>query len=447
MSDRYLSFANTSWGRRLIRSLGWPVPTPLERWSDLRIKPVDGALMIGGDGRWLPTVKTFASQLSDTCFSNSTDSSAWTTDQAPLKAVVFDASGLTCFEHLNALPQFFKPLMRHLDNCPKLVMLGQPPHTCSDITQASIQRALEGFIRSLGKEVGHGGNAQLLYVHDGAETQLEGALRFFLSPKCAYVSGQVIHLKPYDETVSDWSRPLANRHALVTGSARGIGAAIAETLARDGAHVILLDTPAMRETIEALATRLNGQAIALDITAENAPDQLRQALPDGIDILVHNAGITRDKTLAKMTDAMWNDVMDVNLKAPLRLTQTLLDSGTLRDQGRIVLLTSISGIAGNRGQTNYASSKAGLIGLAQAWAPELAHRGITINAVAPGFIETAMTAAMPLTLREAGRRMNSMVQGGLPQDVAETVAWLAQPSSGAVSGQVLRVCGQSLLGA
>ncbi|PBY44935.1 SDR family oxidoreductase, partial [Pseudomonas aeruginosa] len=97
--------------------------------------------------------------------------------------------------------------------------------------------------------------------------------------------------------------------------------------------------------------------------------------------------------------------------------------------------------------SNYAVSKAGLIGLAQAWAPALGKRGITINAVAPGFIETQMTAAIPLTIREAGRRMNSMSQGGLPQDVAETVAWFAQPSSGAVSGQVLRVCGQSLLGA
>ena len=112
-----------------------------------------------------------------------------------------------------------------------------------------------------------------------------------------------------------------------------------------------------------------------------------------------------------------------------------------------MLLASISGIAGNMGQSNYAVSKAGLIGLANAWAPALAKRGISINAVAPGFIETQMTAAIPLTIREAGRRMNSMGQGGLPQDVAEAVAWFAQPTSGAVTGQVLRVCGQSLFGA
>ena len=181
--------------------------------------------------------------------------------------------------------------------------------------------------------------------------------------------------------------------------------------------------------------------------ASDAAAQLVEALADGIDIVVHNAGITRDKTLAKMSDDFWNSVINVNLNAPQVLTQALLDAGKLHDNGRVVLIASISGIAGNMGQTNYAVSKAGVIGLAQAWAPALAKRGISINAVAPGFIETQMTAAIPLTIREAGRRMNSMGQGGLPQDVAEAVAWFAQPGSGAATAQVLRVCGQSLLGA
>src|SRR5205823_1037714 len=115
--------------------------------------------------------------------------------------------------------------------------------------------------------------------------------------------------------------------------------------------------------------------------------------------------------------------------------------------GRIVCVSSISGIAGNAGQTNYSTSKAGVIGSVQTFAPLVAQRGVTINAVAPGFIETQMTAAMPIATREAGRRMNSMSQGGLPVDVAETVAWFASPGSGGVTGQVVRVCGQSLLGA
>jgi 3-oxoacyl-[acyl-carrier protein] reductase len=129
------------------------------------------------------------------------------------------------------------------------------------------------------------------------------------------------------------------------------------------------------------------------------------------------------------------------------LTQALLENGGLNDNARIVLMASISGLAGNRGQTNYSTSKAGLIGFARAMAPALQARGMTINAVAPGFIETRMTADMPFTLREAGRRMSSLGQGGLPQDVAEAVAWFSQPGSGAVTGQVLRVCGQSVIGA
>jgi len=192
---------------------------------------------------------------------------------------------------------------------------------------------------------------------------------------------------------------------------------------------------------------LGGRSLALDICAEDAPTRLLEALPEGVDIVVHNAGITRDKTLAKMSEGLWESVIDVNLRAPQQLTAALLEAGALRDNGRVVLIASLSGIAGNVGQTNYATSKAGLIGLAQSWAPTLAQRGISINAVAPGFIETSMTAAIPFTIREAGRRMNSMNQGGLPQDVAEAVAWFAQAGSGAVSGQVLRVCGQSLLGA
>ena len=122
-------------------------------------------------------------------------------------------------------------------------------------------------------------------------------------------------------------------------------------------------------------------------------------------------------------------------------------AGALRENGRIVCLSSMSAIAGNAGQSNYATSKAGVIGRVQALAPELAKRGATINAVAPGFIETAMTARMPIAIREAGRRMSSLGQGGLPIDVAETIAWLAHPASGGINGSVVRVCGQNFLGA
>ena len=450
MSDRYIDFVNSSLGQRLVGALGLPSPGRLERWQAGRLRPVEGPLLIGG-GPLAEQVNRFASKLTDAVFSYGAEpliATPWIPGQGPkLKAVVFDASALLHTDQLKQLREFFQPLLRNLEHSAHLVILGRAPETLSDPFAASAQRALEGFSRSLAKELRNASTLQLLYVGEGAEEQLEGALRFFLSPKSAFISGQVLRLTACAAQVQDWTRPLAGRKALVTGAARGIGAAIAETLARDGAELILLDVPSAKNDLDALAARLGGHSIALDICAADASEQLIGQLPDGVDIVVHNAGITRDKTLANMTPEFWDAVLAVNLNAPQVLTKALLDSGTLRDNGRVILLASISGLAGNRGQTNYAASKAGLIGLAQAWAPLLGERGISINAVAPGFIETQMTAHIPFALREAGRRMSSLGQGGLPQDVAEAVAWLGQPGSGAVSGQALRVCGQSILGA
>ncbi|GAA3223402.1 hypothetical protein GCM10020256_31470 [Streptomyces thermocoprophilus] len=205
--------------------------------------------------------------------------------------------------------------------------------------------------------------------------------------------------------------------------------------------------PSARKDAERLAARLGGSALALDITAADAGERIAGALPDGLDVLVHNAGVTRDRRLVNMPAERWSSVLEVNLASVLRTTDALLARGTLREGGRIVATASIAGLAGNAGQTNYAASKAGVAGLVRALAPHaLDGHGVTVNAVAPGFIETRMTAAVPFLIREAGRRMNSLAQGGLPADVAETTAWLAHPASGAVNGQVVRVCGQSLLG-
>jgi len=205
----------------------------------------------------------------------------------------------------------------------------------------------------------------------------------------------------------------------------------------------------------AVLRRVGGAALPVDVTAPQAPtliaDRLR-ADGGGVDVFVHNAGITRDRTIAAMDRPTWDAVLGVNLRAVERITEALLDPAggggpVLRDGGALVCVSSIGGIAGNRGQTNYGAGKAGIIGLVRALAPVLRERGLRINAVAPGFIETDMTARMPLFMREAGRRMNSLSQGGLPVDVAEAIAWLAAPTTAGVNGQVLRVCGQSLLGA
>ncbi len=195
---------------------------------------------------------------------------------------------------------------------------------------------------------------------------------------------------------------------------------------------------------------IGGSVLAADITETDAPDAIASHLLEfhqGVDVVVHNAGVTRDKTLGRMNAEQWDTLMAINLIAPQRIDKELFARDVVHDNGRIVCVSSISGIAGNAGQTNYSTSKAGVIGIVSEFAPALADRGVTINAVAPGFIETQMTAAMPIGTREAGRRLNSLSQGGLPVDVAETIAWFASPASAGVTGNVVRVCGQSLLGA
>jgi 3-oxoacyl-[acyl-carrier protein] reductase len=333
-----------------------------------------------------------------------------------------------------------------------VIVLGSPPPETENARESSAQWALDGLVRSIGKEVRKGATANLVYVSPGAEGQLASTLRFLLSPRSAYVSGQMIHVGAAvaDAGEIDWERPLRDKVALVTGASRGIGEAIATVLARDGAHVVGVDVPAQQGDLETVMGRIGGSPLLLDITSEEAPYRIASQLLEshgGADAVVHNAGVTRDKTLGRMSQELWDPVISINIEAPLRITQELYEREAVRANGRIVLVSSISGIAGNAGQTNYATSKAGIIGAVHAYAPSCAEAGSTINAVAPGFIETAMTAAMPIATREAGRRMNSMSQGGLPVDVAETIAWFASPGSAGVNGNVVRVCGQSLIGA
>ncbi|MCW2794110.1 MAG: fabG 10, partial [Nocardioides sp.] len=301
--------------------------------------------------------------------------------------------------------------------------------------------------------IGRGGTVQLVYVAEGAEAAVTSTLAFLLSPKSAYVSGQVVRIGATGSNkataVKDWQRPLAGKVALVTGASRGIGEQIARVLHRDGATVLGVDVPQAASELQAVMKEIDGDWLTLDITAQDAPQRIAHHLKEkhgGVDVVVHNAGITRDKKLANMKEDLWDSVIAVNLTAPERITRELLEQGVINRNGRIVGVASIAGIAGNVGQTNYAASKAGVIGLVDSLAGELKD-GITINAVAPGFIITAMTAAVPFATREVGQRLNAMSQGGLPVDVAEAIAWYASPGSTAVNGNVVRVCGQMMLGA
>ena len=444
MSDKYQSFTQSPLGKILVKNLGLPAPTPLERYT-AGDPLVDGTVVVGGTGRLAESLPG----LLDTVGIAST---AVTEDGQKYKGLVFDATGLTSADQLVALQQFFTPLMRSLASCPRVVVIGTPPEQCTGSERVA-QRALEGFTRSLGKEIGRGGTSQLVYVAEGAEAAATSTLAFLLSPKSAYVSGQVVRIGATGTTkaaaVADWQQPLAGKVALVTGASRGIGEQIARVLHRDGATVVGVDVPQAANELQSLMKELDGDWLTLDITAKDAPQRIAHHLSTkhgGVDVVVHNAGITRDKKLANMGEDRWESVIAVNLTAPERITRELLEQKVVNKGGSIVGVASIAGIAGNVGQTNYAASKAGVIGFVDSLKDELKD-GITINAVAPGFIITAMTAAVPLATREVGQRLNAMSQGGLPVDVAETIAWFASPGSTAVNGNVVRVCGQMMLGA
>ncbi|MGC5285912.1 3-oxoacyl-ACP reductase [Micromonospora sp. DT231] len=453
MTDRYASFVQSAAGRALVKRLGLPDPPRLRRHHPgdplLPGPALLGAAKGGRLAESLATILTTAGvELHDT-----------TTTAAPqdrFGALVYDATGITDSTDLRQLYDFFHPRARAVLPSGRVIVLGTPPQECATPREATAQRALDGLVRSIGKEFGRGTTAQLVSVTraDGDPhtlTSLESTLRFLLSGRSAYVSGQVIRVGVGAASApADWDRPLDGQVALATGAARGIGAALARVLARDGAQVVALDIPAAGDALAAVANDIGGTAVQLDLTAPDAPTRLADHLASRhgrVDVVVHNAGITRDRTLGRMDADRWDQVIDVNLSSQERINDVLLERGLIPAGGRIVAVSSIAGIAGNRGQTNYATSKAGVIGLVDSLAPALRERGISVNAVAPGFIETRLTARIPLVVREAGRRMNSLAQGGLPVDVAETIGWLAWPASGAVSGNVVRVCGQSLLGA
>ena len=168
----------------------------------------------------------------------------------------------------------------------------------------------------------------------------------------------------------NWDLPLDGKTALVTGASRGIGAAIAATLGRDGAKVVGLDVPQAESDLQAVVEALGGEALALDITAADAPERIAGHFGTGeLDIVVHNAGVTRDRTIAKMPEERWTGLMEINLSSEERINDAILDAKALAKNGRIVCVSSMSGIAGNSGQTNYAASKAGVIGMVEALAP------------------------------------------------------------------------------
>ena len=447
MPGAYAGLVTNPLGTKLAAQLGLPRPVKLRRYA-AGSPLVDGPVVVAGLGS-APLAERASSLLAGEGVEVLHELPA----QGRVAGVVADLTEVAVPGDLDALRVLVSPVLKRLAPSGRVVVIGRSPAQASTVAQRAARRALEGITRSLGKELRSGATANLVLVDDGCDANADATLRFLLSGRAAYVDAQVVRVGRGEASEpDDWARPLDGKVAVVTGAARGIGAAIADVLARDGATVVCVDVPAAGDALSRTANRVGGTALQLDVTSADAGERIldhARSRHGGLDVVVHNAGITRDKLLANMDEARWASVMDVNLGSILRMNEALLAEDGLRDGGHVVLVSSMAGIAGNRGQTNYAGSKAGVIGLVDALGADeaLRRRGITVNAVAPGFIETEMTAKIPFGTREAGRLLNSLNQGGLPIDVAETIAWLAQDANAGVTGNVVRVCGQSLLGA
>ncbi len=473
MSDFLVELGKNARARSLVQSLGLPIPLPqaLRRdrgpWrerplADLRVAVGggDGAQLIpllaeclGAAGAnsylALPTSLASAFKAPGETFGRPARPLEALAEKERADALIFDATGVKDTTGLRALYDFFHPLVSRLGRSGRVVVLTRPSDGVTPETAAA-QSALDGFVRSVAKEVGRvGATANLVIVAKGAEARLTPVLRFILSARSAFVSGQPVAVNNRARAIEEPPvvRAFEKKIALVTGAARGIGEATARALAQEGAHVVCLDRPADDGPTSQLARSIDGTALGADMGDDDAPTKIADALRSlgGVDVVVHNAGITRDKTLARMKPEVWDQVLTINLGAVVRTTAAL--EPVLRDNGRIVCLSSIAGIAGNMGQTNYAASKAGIVGFVRAKAEQLADRGVTVNAVAPGFIETRMTAAIPVAIREVARRLSALGQGGQPEDVAQAIVFLASPGAHGITGRTLRVCGGAFVGA
>lgn len=237
---------------------------------------------------------------------------------------------------------------------------------------------------------------------------------------------------------------LTGKKALVTGASGGIGSAIAKALAAQGAEVVLSGT--RTGALEDVAKDISGKTHILPCNLSDA-DSVERLVPDaeaamgGLDILINNAGMTRDNLFMRMKDEEWNDVLDINLTAPFRLTRAAVKGMMKRRYGRIISITSVVGVVGNPGQGNYAATKAGLAGMSKALAYEVASRGITVNMIAPGFIASAMTDELNEKQHEAILQKVPSGRLGTADEVAACAVFLASDAAGYITGHTLNVNG------
>ncbi len=239
--------------------------------------------------------------------------------------------------------------------------------------------------------------------------------------------------------MADVSASLAGRRALVTGAARGIGRAISTELAAAGAEVLCCDLPGTSEN-EEVAREVGGKALFGDVTKAEDADRLIAEAGD-LDILINNAGITRDGLLARMSEEDWRAVIDVNLTSVFLMCHAVIRGMMKRRSGAIVNLSSVVGLAGNFGQSNYAASKAGIVGFTKSLAKEAGPRGVRVNAIAPGYIETRLTDVLPEEIKQKMLDATSLGRFGQPEDIARVARFLCSDESAFITGQVLVVDG------
>ncbi|MBV1778568.1 3-oxoacyl-ACP reductase [Paeniglutamicibacter sp. ABSL32-1] len=445
MADKYLELVNSGFTKNLAKSLGLPRPSILRRHTP-GAPLVPGPLLLLGDS-------SGAQELADTLLAWGLDVRRHAVGVARLGGIVLLLDELADPGELSAPMLAAGAALRQLAPGGRVVGISRPALPADAPAVAAVRQGIDGALRSVGRELRGGATANGIVLAEGVPATAPSALaalHFLLSGRSAYVSGQFLAVDSAEGKLpEDFGRPLAGKVAVVTGAARGIGASIAATLHRDGATVVVVDVPAAGDALAKVANQVAGTALQLDITRPDAGEKIIEhalARHGHLDIVIHNAGITRDKLLANMDAARWDSVIAVNISSQLAMNEAFLAADL--PGLRIVSLASTSGIAGNRGQTNYAASKGGVIGMVRASAAAFAAKGGGINAVAPGFIETDMTAKIPVATRAVARMlMPSLMQGGLPVDVAEAIGFLASDAAAGINGRTLRVCGQSLVGA
>ncbi len=445
MADKYMELVNSGVTKKLAKTLGLPRPAILRRYAPGAPLLPGPVLLLGESAE--------AQGIADTLLGWGLDVRRHVTGDTKLGGIILLLDELGAPGELSAPMLAAGDALRHLAPGARIVSFSRPALGTDAPATAAVRQGIDGAIRSLARELRGGATANGIVLNQevtATAPSAVAALHFLLSGRSAYVDGQFLFIETRKGTLpANFEKPLAGKVAVVTGAARGIGAAIAHTLHRDGATVVVVDVPAAGDALAKVANQVAGTALQLDVTRADAGAKIIEhavSRHGKLDIVIHNAGITRDKLLANMDAARWDSVIAVNLASQLAMNEAFL-AAELPDL-RIVSLASTSGIAGNRGQTNYAASKGGVIGMVRASASDFAANGGGINAVAPGFIETEMTARIPVPTRAVARMlMPSLMQGGLPGDVAEAIGFLASDAAAGINGSTLRVCGQSMVGA